>query len=182
MSDLCELVLYACPVGKLEEQLEAYFACSRTRCGENAAHQYMPHCTLTGFFRSEPAKIPLYIQALSRTLRAALPTMPNPVIAVTGMQLAPEIHCLELESPWLRQLVAKFATRVVSATRQESLRPKRWLHLSLAYGFDPGHRRALEQLAARMVDPQAPVTWEMRFYERRPDGSWMCHARWPLRT
>jgi hypothetical protein len=24
------------------------------------------------------------------------------------------------------------------------------------------------------------VSWELRFYERHPDNTWTCHARWPL--
>ena len=45
-----KLIVYACPVGELAEQLETYFSKSRLACGPNQAHQYMPHCTLTGFF------------------------------------------------------------------------------------------------------------------------------------
>ncbi|MEO0802793.1 MAG: hypothetical protein AAFY57_11025 [Cyanobacteria bacterium J06642_2] len=50
VTDLRELILYACPVGSLVEQLDCYFQKSLQLCGHNTAHLYMPHCTLTGFF------------------------------------------------------------------------------------------------------------------------------------
>ena len=50
---ICEFIVYACPVGTLAGQLDLFFARSRAECGENAAHAYPPHCTLTGFFHSQ---------------------------------------------------------------------------------------------------------------------------------
>lgn len=45
-----EFIIYAGPIGQFDNQLEQYFITTSVKCGKNAAHQYMPHCTLTGFF------------------------------------------------------------------------------------------------------------------------------------
>lgn len=58
---------------------------------------------------------------------------------------------------------------------------KEWLHLSFAYGFPPAQNEALQQLAREIIDPHAPVQWELRFYERPADQRWTCHGRWGLR-
>lgn len=48
---LREFIVYVCPVGKLNNQVEKYFGTTRKKFGENGAHQYIPNCTLTGFSR-----------------------------------------------------------------------------------------------------------------------------------
>jgi hypothetical protein len=35
-------------------------------------------------------------------------------------------------------------------------------------------------MAASMVDIASPVAWELRLYERLPDGGWVCHAGWGI--
>jgi len=175
-----KFIVYACPVGELADQLEEYFARSRAAGCQNAAHQYMPHCTLTGFFYDRRERIPAYVRNLSDALEDARPMLPEETVAITGMRLGPELHCLELESPWLKDLVADFASRVADAFARQSLRLKDWLHLSLAYRFELRQRCTLERLAETIVDLKAPVVWELRFYERRADGSWTRHASWPI--
>ena len=61
-----KFIIYACPMGKLNSQLEDYFNKSRQLYGENTAHKYMPHCTLTGFFTDESSAIPIYVEALDK--------------------------------------------------------------------------------------------------------------------
>jgi hypothetical protein len=172
-------IVYACPAGELAGQLDRYFAASRECCGPNTAHEYMPHCTLTGFFEDEPAALAGYVAALDAARRDALETARAPALAVRGLELRPQFHGLLLEGPWLVAMVADFARRAASPTRQ-GLRLKDWLHLSLAYGFPPEQHEPLASLARDLVDARAPVSWELRFYERHPDNTWTCHARWPL--
>lgn len=177
---LAELIVYACPVGPLADQLNAYFVQSLHQCGHNTAHDFMPHCTLTGFFHDAPAAVPLYRTALDDALRTAQATKPDPVIRVNKLSTGEEWHGLELDSPWLRALVADFAARANSPTRVDELRLKEWLHLSLAYGFVSTQENRLGQLAHQLVDPAAPVSWELRLYQRHPAGAWTCHQSWAL--
>lgn len=172
-------IVYACPVGELADQFDRYFQESRARCGTNTAHRYMPHCTLTGFFKDEEAAIPLYVQALDRALRQAQ-SCPMPVITIQKLTFRSDWHGLELQSDWLKNLTASFATLAVSPTRQEALRLKDWLHLSLAYEFQPEHSELLTQLAQKHINLHTSVQWELRFYQRYPDHRWFCHHSWQL--
>lgn len=174
------LILYACPTGTLAAQLDIYFARSRALCGPNAAHAYPPHITLTGFFHDDAAAIPTYVAALEAALDRARPTQPAPPLRITKMALEAEWHGLVVVSPWLAALTADFAANAHSPTRRAALRLKDWLHLSLAYQFAPENGPALAQLAAAHVDPHAPGGWELRLYERLPDGNWTCHAAWTI--
>lgn len=173
-------IVYACPLGKLAQQLEGYYAASRAACGPNAAHQYMAHCTLTGFFHDEPASLPAYLGALEAALGRARASRPDPVLQITGLLLSETFHGLLIESPWLQRLAADFTDGAPSATRRDRLRLKDRLHLSLAYEFPREQHPSLATLARDLVEIAAPVSWELRFYERHADGGWSCHARWPL--
>lgn len=175
---MSRLIVYACPTGELSLQVEAYSEETRRRFGPNAAHHYMPHVTLTGFFNDAPEAIPHYARWLEEALEHALPTRPDPVLDVTGRLQEPDFLCLTLASPWLRACIANFAERAASPTRTEALRLKEWLHLSLAYQFPPEQFNTLQGLAEAQVDPQAPVQWELRFYEQhapKDRTAWSCH-------
>ncbi|MGD1806245.1 hypothetical protein ACP6PL_12510 [Dapis sp. BLCC M126] len=177
---LREFIVYACPVGQLNYQLEKYFTTTSTECGENAAHQYMPHCTLTGFFHDELTAIPIYIQALENALKNALPTSTSQPIVVMDMELKADFHYLKIESIWIEKLIANFANIANSSTRTEQLRLKNNLHLSLAYKFPLEQQQILAKIAKEIINPQAEVSWELRFYERHPNNSWTCHQSWKI--
>ncbi len=175
-----KFIVYACPEGDLAAQLDLYFQKSRALCGPNTAHDYMPHCTLTGFFEEASRAVPNYVQRLDRAYRLLERSRPDPVMVIKGLVVRPDWHGLELESPWLKKLMVTFACTATSPTRKDPLRLKDWLHLSLAYGFASEQTSTLADLAQTQVDPTAAVTWELRFYQRNPDNSWICHRRWPL--
>jgi len=172
-------ILYACPVGALNDQVAAYFVAAQQAFGPNPAHEYMPHCTLTGFFQDAHAALPRYRSAMAVALADAGPA-PTPAVEVVETLFHDDFHGLALASPWLTQLMASFAQRAHSPTRQASLRLKDWLHLSFAYSFAPAHGPGLARLAHAMIDPAASARWELRLYERRADHSWALHAAWAL--
>lgn len=175
-----QLIIYACPSGELADQLDQYFAQSLKLCGRNAAHHYMPHCSLTGFFQDELTSIELYQQAIDQALKNQFSIAAKPVIQIQDMSFHDDWHGLELRSDWLRQLMAQVTEFAVSPTRLEPLRLKSWLHLSLAYEFQPEHTETLIYLAQTYVNPQASVVWEVRFYQRHADHQWTCHQTWSL--
>jgi ubiquitin-associated SH3 domain-containing protein len=179
-SALRELIIYACPLGPLADQLEAYFAQSKAECGPNKAHDYMPHVTLTGFFHDVAASIPVYASALYAALSKARFEPPASAITVTGLVLREGFHYLDICAPWVQALVADFACHVRSATRTDALRLKDGLHLSLAYGFAPERGERLAQLAQELVDPFATARWELRLYERSEANQWSLHGCWRL--
>lgn len=177
---MTQFIVYACPVGELADQLARYFEAARELCGANTAHQYMPHCTLTGFFEERTDAAPIYTQCLARSCKRLARSRPEPVIEVKELALRHDWHGLELSSPWLQQVMVDFACSATSPTRKTPLRLKDWLHLSLAYDFGPEQAADLAAIAQTHVDPAATVQWELRFYQRNPDQSWICHQRWPL--
>jgi ubiquitin-associated SH3 domain-containing protein len=176
----CELIVYACPAGPLAERVATFYAASLARFGPNSAHAYPPHITLTGFFHDDAAAIPRYAVALDAAHARAMAARPAAPVQIRELAFLDGFYGLLIDSPWLEALTADFAATVESTTRRDELRVKSWLHLSLAYGFTPGDGPALAELAASMVDTAAPVAWELRFYERLPDGGWQCHASWEL--
>ena len=171
-----KFIVYACPVGELNTQLELYFQTSQIECGKNAAHKYMPHCTLTGFFEDDLTAIPIYTKALNK----ALSKHPNPAIKVLNLTFKSEWHGLELYSPILKQLIIDFAFLANSPTRKADLRLKDWLHLSLAYEFAVEEQDKLKKIAREIINPQASVKWELRLYQLHSDGNWTCHQSWKL--
>lgn len=175
-----QFIIYACPTGELATQLDTYFAQSAALCGRNAAHNYMPHCTLTGFFQDEEGAAEGYVEAIAQALTTQVAVDPQPEIAVQGITCRPDWHGLELASDWLPPFMAQVAQRALSPTRQEPLRIKSWLHLSLAYEFPVEQSPTLQELAETHVNLQASVDWEIRFYQRHPGNHWTCHHTWPL--
>ncbi|MEB3343525.1 hypothetical protein [Okeania sp.] len=177
---LKEFIVYACPLGQLNHQLKEYFTTTRRECGKNAAHKYMPHCTLTGFFEDELTAIPIYIQALDIAWQNALLIRPIQPIIIVNMELKENFHYLNIESIWLEKMIAKFTNIAKSPTRTNHLRLKNNLHLSLAYKFPSEQQQILAEIAKKNINPQAEVSWELRFYERHPNNSWTCHHSWKL--
>ena len=178
-SDIRELIVYACPLGELGDRLERYFHRVLQKCGPNTAHHYMPHCTLTGFFHDRGHSIPLYIEALDRAV-SSTSKLSSLDIAVTGVTFKPDFHYLTVESTWIELLMQEFERQATSPTRLDALRLKDGLHVSLAYGFAPDRHRSLQAIAAEIVDWQAPTEWQLRFYERQKDNSWLCYRCWNL--
>ena len=170
---LAELIVYACPHGELGAQLDRYFAASLAECGQNTAHRFMPHVTLTGFFHDSIWSVRDHVAALSAAVaEAGRPGVPPATI--TEMHLRPDFHFLAVHSAWFVDVARRFRDR--TTTR---IRLKRDLHVSLAYEFAPELHERLAGLARELVDPHAPVEWTVRLYERMPNDQWTVHGAFP---
>ena len=179
-SNARKFIIYACPVGELNRLLETYLAKSHQLCGENTAHKYIPHCTLTGFFNADFKSVPLYIEALNQAYTEAKHHNLLLGIEIIKLTFSEEWHGLELQANGLKQLIRNFALLENSSTRPEKLRLKDWLHLSLAYDFNPEDSNKLKDLATEIIDLKADVSWELRFYQKNFDWSWNCLKSWVL--
>ena len=175
-----ELILYACPSGPLAAQLDRYFEAAKAAFSWNPANDYMPHCTLTGFFRDAEAAIPAYIAAIESAVQRNKPTLPSPVMRVTGFLFQEDFHGLTLSSNWLLRVTSEFAAAAPCVSRTDPLRLKHWLHLSLAYQFPKTEHRPRTALAHSKVATDASVRWRLCLYQRFPDRTWTRHGLWPL--
>lgn len=173
----CSFIIYACPVGELNKQIERYFDLSRELYGANSAHKYMPHCTLTGFFNTKLDLIPIYLEALDR---AYIETNDDLEIKIEQLTFKENWHGLELQCDRLKQLIANFAQTKTLEKYSDKLRLKDWLHLSFAYDFNSEHETQLKQLAIDTIDIKAIANWELRFYQKNLDWSWTCLRSWMI--
>lgn len=173
----CSLIVYAVPLGPLGEQLEAYWH-RVAPIRPNAALEYPPHCTVTGFFHRRPAAIAEVVEALERVVADEGGAVVAPV--VSRMVLEGNWFGLVLEAPALVDLAERFARLAPTGPDDDPVRPKADLHLSLAYEFAPERADELGALAALIVRPDASAHWELRLYEGRRAASWRSLAAWPL--
>jgi ubiquitin-associated SH3 domain-containing protein len=175
-----QFILYACPTGQLADQIDAYFEKVKTDYSWNPALNYMPHCSLTGFFHDHTTAAQHYTLVLDDILARMRPLQPDPLMQVTGMIFRSDFHGFTLQSSWLSHLSETFSAATCSETRHDAIRVKEWLHLSLAYQFKSHEHEALKAMALRQINPGAPVGWDLRFYQRHEESQWTCHGCWSL--
>ncbi|GJM39588.1 MAG: hypothetical protein DHS20C19_29550 [Acidimicrobiales bacterium] len=160
-----ELILYATPNGPLADALYELFDRLR-RDAPTTAQTYPPHCTLTGFFHRGRADVARVIDDAHAAVTAVAPPAS---VTVERLRLAPDWVGLELTAPWLLAVTEAFADRHVLGDGDDALRPKDWLHLSIAYG--DGDLDTAASLASEM-DPTLDAAWDVGVWERAADGSW----------
>lgn len=159
-----ELIVYAVPEGELADACERFFAAAR-EIGPTSAHAYPPHCTLTGFFRRRSVRVGGVVAEV-RTLVAGRSIS----VEVLDLSITDRWVGLVLGSPDLLALTDAFVRAHQLDEGDDALRPKDWLHLSLAYGADDLTAHAA--LARQCVDPTAAATWRVGLWERSSDGTW----------
>lgn len=175
-----ELILYATPTGPLAEAVDRYEAAVRADLASTTAQTYPPHCTLTGFFRRDDAGAGTAIGEMGRAIVEAGP-VPDGAVEVVDLLVTDHWVGLELRSSWLIDLTTTIAAGHRPGPDDDPLRPKDWLHLSLAYGV-VDDLTAHARLARRLIDPRLEVGWEVGLWERNHDGSWTRHTDPPART
>lgn len=176
----CQLIVYACPIGELADQLQRYYETSQRLYGPNSAHHYPPHCSLTGFFDEQATAVTRYIQSLDLAYQNALTNQTEIAIKIVKMEFRPDWHGLILESTGLQEIIVDFACTTPSPTRRDAIRPKTDLHLSFAYDFQQNQGDDLRQLAEKMIDSRADCHWDLRLYQRDETQQWTCHRHWSL--
>jgi len=140
-----KLIIYACPVGILENELNNFFESSEAKFGWNKAHEYMPHVTLTSFFDLRSRRdIPIVIEALDSTFSQSNP--PSELISNVrikgslGNTIKIVMNCDYLES-CLRRFKQKIQdVASIKVKNSDSY------HLSLGYGYSDNHFEELMNL------------------------------------
>ena len=171
-----QLILYATPAGPLADACERYYSAA-SAIGPTAAQTYPPHCTLTGFFHRSPHQADQVIAEMKALISDA-GRVPDGAVGVEGPTVIEGWVGLELASPWLADLTARIVACHRLRPGDDALRPKNWLHLSLAYGIaSPARVEPFAELAQELVTPAAPAVWEVAVWERtgRERGDWVQH-------
>ncbi len=181
MTTPLELILYATPTGPLAAACERFWRAADQGPGPTLAQTYPPHASLTGFFRRSAERLPSLIENIEEAIDGASPRSAHP-IAVMGLVAHESWLGLQLESPWLDRFIQVICLLAEPVADEDALRPKDWLHLSLAYGKEEPRPDidAYYDLAEPIVDPGLDAGWNLDLWERRPNGSWHCHRSWPL--
>lgn len=164
-----ELIFYATPTGELAAACDRYFAAA-TALGPTTAQTYPPHCTLTGFFRRPAERVAEITAEIQQVIADAGP-VPDDAVSYLGLLDRPGWVGFELRSLWLAERTADVVLAHRLQPEDDALRPKDWLHLSLAYGvgdIDPYRNLATEH----PLDPAPGGGWELALWERRADGAW----------
>ena len=165
-----ELILYATPTGPLADQLDRLHR-DLADTVPSTAQRYPPHCTLTGFFHRDADEIDEVVAEVAGAV-ADVGAEPADPVRIVGLHRRADWVGLELESPWLQDVTARFVELHRRRATDDALRPKDWLHLSIAYGVDD-LRQAGE--AAADLDLTLPVDWEVGLWQRHDDGGWTRH-------
>ena len=167
-----ELILYATPEGALADRIIEYFDVATRTLGRTTAQTYPPHCTLTGFFHRRSDRADRVIDHLGSVAVAV--ERPADPVRVDRLGVHDRWIGLELQSAWLLSVIDAVMRADRTEGDEDALRPKDWLHLSLAYGVDDLEPYA--ELASRHVDISLPVSWSVAIWERHRDGGWTRHG------
>lgn len=161
-----DLILYATPEGPLAERCDALWAELTTAQG-TAAQAYPPHVTLTGFFRRAPERVDDVVADVGRAVG------PFHLDALEDVSVAPlcseDWVGLEVRSLGLHDLTAAVVGAHRAAPGEDALRPKDWLHLSLAYG-DGVDVAALAPRCVEAVAGARATGWTVGLWRRDEDG------------
>ena len=167
-----ELILYACPVGPLADNLDTYFSEVAKRFGPTTAQTYPVHCTMTGFFRRRGNRADEAIRHLGEVVERFGSSPPN-AVSIDRLGVHDGWVGLELTSAWVLDVIDAVVAADTPMGGEDTLRPKDWLHVSLAYGVDDVAPYA--DFARVNVDLSLPVAWKVRLWERNMNGSWTEH-------
>lgn len=177
---LNELILYAEPGGELGARCADFWAAMSAADTTTSAQEYPPHVTLTGFFHRPPERLPDVLAAFEAALDAAVPAGFDGVrwAAPTALELQAndEWTGLHVDAPWMDAVIAAFvadAAVQVAGSGEDALRPKSWLHVSLAYGegYDHVARDAAAEAALPFTGLPAEAEWSVSLW-RRAEGAW----------
>jgi hypothetical protein len=175
-----ELVLYAEPGGELGARCAEFWAAMSAADAATDAQAYPPHVTLTGFFRRQPSRLPAIVDAFAGALDAAAPAgldgLRWVVPAALELQVNDDWIGFHVTAAWMDRLVAAFCTPGSAAqpagAGDDELRPKSWLHLSLAYGagYDESTRAAAVEHIVALEGLTAATEWTVSLWHRRAPG------------
>lgn len=172
-----QLIVYAEPQGALGARCAEFWAAVSAAEAATSAQEYPPHVSLTGFFGRHPARRADVVDAFTAALDEVVPAgldgsrWAGPV--TTEYQANDEWIGFHVQASWMDALIAAFVAdpRTAPDAAEDPVRPKSWLHLSLAYGdgFADG-RPVAEAESAPFADVRTETAWSLAVWRRDAHG------------
>lgn len=164
-----EYILYLCPNGKLQDELNKFWEKSMSQCGWNGAHSYFPHITMCPFFAAEDKDVGFLSETFLK-LENKLRQAPDAL----KLDFFSQMNFIGL---FVKEGMYDFLQDCVSIFCRElskqgiKLEPhKKQLHLTLAYQYpQEQHDKLLKY--AKEIDLTVDVRWDLRLYSRDPRAS-----------
>lgn len=163
-----ELILYATPEGDVGEACARYWATLERSRRRTTAQEFPPHCTLTGFFHRDRDEVGRIVGEIGEVLASTPDSMS---VRSARLEVVDDWVGLVLDAPVFDDVIERFVARHRVGAGDDRLRPKTWLHLSLAYGAGADTRYHREA-ASSLFGETRPETWSVALWQRR-DGRWL---------
>lgn len=164
-----EYIIYLCPKGSLQEQLQQFWEDSLRQCGWNSAHIYHPHITLCSFFPMCDGKVDI-LDPLMELLLLELNQWPR----VGPLKLDLYTKNKNFIGYFVKSPHDAYVESLMVRLQQEFLKAgvdmkpqQKQLHLTLAFQYAAEHHETLLRLAER-IDLDLPTHWEIQIYSRDP--------------
>jgi len=173
-----KLIIYACPVGILENELNNFFESSEAKLGINKAHEYIPHVTLTSFFDLRSRQD---IPDLTEKLHSIFSQSSPPFELMSNVRIKGSLGNaikIAMNCDYLESCLTRFKRKVRDIV-PINVKSSDSYHLSLAHGYNDNHFEELMKLVdenlsafqnSNLISENSKKLWllsewEIRLYE-----------------
>ncbi len=166
-------VLYLCPDGEFQKELQTFWDASRTQIGWNGAHNKLPHISLCQPFACHDRDLEALMAAVAKVAEQFRQDFVGQPLKLERYHSANFLGLFvgKKEEILLRSLCQALAehTGAVTGTKVEPV--TKTCYLTLAFQFLSQHFAGLEDLSASL-DLSARANWHLRLYssEERTKG------------
>jgi len=160
-----EYLLYLCPTDSLQYQLQTFCSKSHAECGRNGAHDFIPHVTLSTFFKVPDDDVGSIIELMEKVIKNERLTIPEDLELET--YVSPNFMGFFLgqdSAKAIKALTATFVKELASRDISADVYNQD-LHMTLAYNFGANQYSTLETLVNN-INPDMRSNWQFRLYSR----------------
>jgi len=154
-----------CPTDSLQYQLQTFCSKSHAECGRNGAHDFIPHVTLSTFFKVPDDDVGSIIELMEKVIKNERLTIPEDLELET--YVSPNFMGFFLgqdSAKAIKALTATFVKELASRDISADVYNQD-LHMTLAYNFGANQYSTLETLVNN-INPDMRSNWQFRLYSR----------------